>query len=128
MAEPEPSELDQSMAQAMVAGFCDALLASGVATLPGARRPTRVSGDLPSIIEAAEERLEPEQRGELGTDAAQPLQRRGDRVRIGLRGRLDQRVALALDSNELRADPIEPFDLPPDLRLEALRQRPAVPR
>src|SRR5919206_920018 len=50
----------------------------------------------------------------------------GDGFRVVLGGRRDQRVALALDGGDLRADQLEPLDLPSDLRLQVARQRPAV--
>src|SRR5919206_1421349 len=49
-----------------------------------------------------------------------------DGFRVVLGGRLDQRVALALDGGDLRADKVEPIHLPSDRRLQMARQRPAV--
>src|SRR3954464_3332982 len=57
---PEPGELDHGVAQPTVAGLRDALLALGPAALPRARRQAGVGGELPSVVETAEQRLEPE--------------------------------------------------------------------
>ena len=96
MAQPEPGQLDQRMAQPAVAGFGDALLAVDAAALPGARGQPRIGGDLEAVGEAAEQRLEPEQRRELGADPAQPSERRNDaRVRLAAARRLPEVMSCA---------------------------------
>jgi site-specific DNA recombinase len=127
MAEPEPGELDHGAAQAAVAGLRDALLAVGPTTLPRARRQSRIGRDLPSIVEAAEQGLQPDQRAELGTDPLEPRQGGGCRLRLGGRLQADQRVALTLNRGHLRGDQVDPVELPADLRLEPFRQGMPVP-
>src|SRR4051794_5631961 len=127
VAEPEPGELDRGVAQPAVAGLRDALLALGPAALPRARRQAGVGGELPSVVEVAEQRLEPEQRAELGPDPLEPGEGGGRRRRLVARRRADQRVALTLDQGHLRGDQLDPLDLPTDLRLEPLRQGTPVP-
>src|SRR5688500_4783184 len=127
MAEPEPGELDHGMAQAAVAGFRDALLAVGSAALPRARRQSRIGRDLPSIVEAAEQGLQPDQRAELGADPLEPREDGGRRLRLDVRPHADQRVALTLDPGHLRNDHVDPLDLPADRRLEPVRQGASIP-
>src|SRR4051794_31861531 len=127
VAKPEPGELDHGVAQPAVAGLRDALLALGPAALPRARRQAGVGGELPSVVEAAEQRLEPEQRAELGPDPLEPGEGGGRRRRLVVRRRADQRVALTLDRGHLRGDQLDPLDLPPDLGLEPRRQGTPVP-
>jgi site-specific DNA recombinase len=127
VAEPEPGELDHGVAQASVARLGDALLALGPTALPRARRQARVGRDLPPVIEAAEQRLEPEQRAELAADALEARERRGRRPGSGSLGRrLDQRITLALDRGDLRGDQLDPLEFPPDLGLEPLGQGTSV--
>src|SRR3954453_8360073 len=127
VAEPEPGELDHGVAQASVARLGDALLALGPAALPRARRQARVGRDLPPVIEAAEQRLEPEQRAELAADALEARERRGRRPGSGSLGRrLDQRITLALDRGDLRGDQLDPLEFPPDPGLEPLGQGTSV--
>src|SRR5215471_4659179 len=114
------------MAQTTVARLRDALVPVGTAALPRAGCQTRIGRDLAPIGKAAEQRLQPDQRAELGADALQPRQHRGRVLRVDVDSRLDQRITFALDRGNLSIDQIEPIDLPPDFHLEPIRQRTPV--
>src|SRR5919206_142852 len=123
----QAGELDHGGAQARVAGFRDPLLALGPAAPPRARRQAGVGGERPSVLEAAEQRLEPEQRAKLGPDPLEPGEGGGRRRRLVVRRRADRRVTLTLDRGHPRGDQLDPLDLPTDLRLEPLRRGTPVP-
>src|SRR3954452_21450288 len=69
---PEPGQLDHWCSQPGVARLGYTLLVIDRAALPWRRRQTGVGGDLPAVIEPAEQALRPEDGGSLGADALQP--------------------------------------------------------
>src|SRR5829696_7317315 len=78
------------------------------------------------VIEAAEERLEPEHSGELGPDPFELHQERGRGLghsrHTDLRFRSQQRVALRLDLGDLAQHDLDPLDFAQDARFEVRRQ------
>ena len=89
------------------------------ATAPG------IGGHLASVVEAAEEALQPEHSSELGTDPAQPGERRHrSRRRVAL-GR-EQGIPLRLHRLELLQGQFQPVELAPDLCLQVRGQGPPI--
>ena len=82
---------------------------------------TRIGGDLPTIVEAAEQAFKPEERGELRTNAAQARERSRWGIRISRGGLRHERVPLRLDRDQLGEDQLEPGELALDLALEMRR-------
>src|SRR5208282_4199534 len=128
MAQPQPSELNESRSQSRIAGLGDALLAIDRSALPGRRRESGVSGKLASIVEVAEEPLQPEDGGEFCADALEVEQHPPCRRRQ--RGLLhgEQRVALRLCQLDLIEQQLQPIEFAADLGPEMRRQRTTVAR
>ena len=125
MTQPEPGKLDHGLAQAAIARFRDALIPFDAAALPGAGRQSAVSRHLASVAEAAKQRFQPEERGELRAQAFE-LEKQGGGV-VGLLGfRADERVAGAFDRSQLRRHQRDPIELPAYFRLQQRRQLTAV--
>src|SRR4051794_7725950 len=122
--QPEPGQLDGDPPRAPVAGLADALVLVDLAALPGARLQAEVGRDLAAVGEVAVEHL-----------ARQEVRRgRADPAQLGEQGRLLRGLAVprgAPPPLELAQHP-PPQRRPPALarvlRLEAVRQRPAVAR
>ena len=126
VTQPEPSQLDHGLAQAAVARLRDALIPFDAAALPGAGRQSAVSRHLASVAEAAEQRFQPEERGELRADALELEEQGGGGVRLLGSFRADQRVAGAFDRSQLRLHHRDPIELPAYFRLQQRRQLAAV--
>src|SRR5208283_1773077 len=128
MAQPQPGELNESGSQSRITGLGDALLAIDRSALPGRRRESGVRGNLASIVEMAEEPLQPEDGGKFRTDAFEVEQHPpGRRRRSGLlRG--EHLVSLGLRQLDLIEQQFQPIEFAADLGLEMRRQGATVSR
>ena len=95
------------------------------AALPGAGRQPAVSGHLTSVVEAAKERFQPEERRELRAQTLE-LEELGGGVVPLLGLRADERVAGPFDRSQLHRHQRDPLELPAYFRLQHWRQLAAV--
>src|SRR5208283_5983216 len=109
------------LAQAAIARLRDALIPFDAAALPGTGRQSAVSRHLASVDEAAKQRFQPEERGELRAQALE-LEKQGGGVVALLGVRTDERVAGAFDRSQLRRHHRDPIEFPAELRLQHRRQ------
>src|SRR5208283_3671651 len=128
MAQPQPGELNESRSQSRIAGLGDTLLAIDQSALPGCRRESGVSGKLASIVEMAEEPLQPEDGGEFRADAFEVEQHPPRRRRRSGLLRGEHRVSLDLRHLDLIEQQFQPIEFAADLGLEMRRQGAAVSR
>src|SRR3954466_14144882 len=109
MPQPQPSNLDHGRSQPRIAGLVD--------------------GTLLSVAEPAEQALQPERGGRLGSNAFQRQQmgrwrwHAGARLRVG-----EQGIPLGFNSLDLFDHELEPVELPSDLGLQALWKGAAIAR
>src|SRR5690242_4908200 len=125
MTQPEPGKLNHSVPQATIARLRDALIPFDAAALPRAGRQTAVSRHLASVAEAAEQRFQPEERGELRAHALELEEQSGGVVAL-LGVRADERVAGPFDRSQLRRRHRDPIEFSAYLRLQQRRQVTAV--
>src|SRR5216683_534268 len=125
IAQPQPRELDQRCSQSWISGFGHSLFPIDRSALPGCWRQARISGDLTSVVEVAEEPFRPKYGGELRTNAFNIQQHRRRHRRRGMR-RDQQCVPLGLHGFDLLEKHFEPIELAVDLRLEMRGQGTAV--
>ncbi len=78
-----------------------------------------------SVAEAAKQRFQPEERGELRAQAFE-LEKQGGGVVALLGVRADEPVASAFDRSQLRRHQRDPIEFPADFRLQPRRQLTAV--
>src|SRR3954447_8377780 len=103
------------------------LLAVDAPALPRARRQSGIGGDLATVVERTEQRLEPEQRGQLRPDPPQAGKGGWRSARVTLCGFCHKGVALAFDRGQLRDNHLQAVELAVNLRLEPLRQGATIP-
>src|SRR5271166_4877572 len=82
VTQPEPGKLDHGFAQAAIARLRDALIPFDATALPGTGRQSAVSRHLASVAEAAKQRFQPEERGELRAQAFELEKQGGGVVRL----------------------------------------------
>src|SRR3954452_16442359 len=129
MPQPQPGDLDHGRSQPRIAGLGDALLPMDRSALPRCGGQPRISCNLLSVVERAEQAFRPECGGRLGSNPSprQQLGRwrwhTGSRLRLG-----EQCIPLGFDSLDLFDHEFEPIEFPADLGLQALRRGATMPR
>src|SRR5438132_3646362 len=126
VSDPQPGELDGELAGAAVAGFADALIRRGGATVVG--RPTQpdMAADLAAIVEVAIEHFIDQPLSAHHGDAFELGEHHGLGLpRAFLRGP-QLGPALAFDRLQLPVQQAKPLVLAHDLLLQLLRQWPPV--
>src|SRR5205085_11213386 len=129
MPQPQPGNLDHGRSQPRIARLGDALVPMDRSALPRRGGQPRISRNLLSVVERAEQALRPERGGRLGSNASQRQQLGRWRWRAGARLRLGQHgIPLGFDSLDLFDQELEPIELPADLGLQALRKGATIAR
>src|SRR3982750_2629305 len=129
MAQPQPDNLDHDRSQPRIAGLGDALVPMDRSALPRRGGQPRISRNLLSVVERAEQALHPERGGRLGSNPSQCQQLGRWRRHTGARLRLGQYgIPLGFDSLDLFDQELEPVKLPADLGLQALRKGATIAR
>src|SRR5690349_7427396 len=129
MPQPQPGDLDPDRSQPRMAGLGDALVPMDRSALPRRGGQPRISRNLLSVTERAEQALRPERGGCLGSNASQRQQLGRWRWPAGARLRLGQHgIPLGFDSLDLFDQELEPIELPADLGLQALRKGATIAR
>src|SRR3954467_10577880 len=129
MPQPQPGNLDHGRSQPRIAGLGDALLPMDRSALPRRGGQPRISRNLLSVVERAEQALRPERGGRLGSNAFQRQQlgrwrwHTGARLRVG-----EQCIPLGFNSLDLFDHELEPVELPADRGLQALWKRATIAR
>src|SRR5215207_7554161 len=123
MPQPQPGNLDHGRSQPGIAGLGDALVPMDRSALPRRRGQPRISRNLLSVAERAEQALRPERGGRFRSNTSQRQQLGRWRWHAGARLRLGQPgIPLGFDSLDLFDHEFEPIELPADLGLQALRK------
>ena len=129
MPQPQPGNLDHDRSQPRIAGLGDALVPMDRSALPRRGGQPRISGNLLSVVERAEQAFRPERGGRLGSNPSQRQQLGRWRWHTGARLRLgEQGIPLGFDSLDLFDHELEPIELPADLGLQALRKGATIAR
>src|SRR3954463_2391283 len=129
MPQPQPGNLDHDRSQPGIAGLGDALVPMDRSALPRRGGQPRISRNLLSVAERAEQALRPERGGRLGSNAPQRQQQgrwrwhTGAPLRPGPHG-----FPLGFDSFDLFDQELEPIELAADLGLQALRKGATIAR
>ena len=129
MPQPQPGNLDHNRSQPWISGLGDALVPMDRSALPRRGGQPRISRNLLSVVERAEQALRPERGGRLGSNASQRQQLGRWRRHTGARLRPGQHgIPLGFDSLDLFDQELEPIELPADLGLQALRKGATIAR
>src|SRR3954447_17135948 len=129
MPQPQPGNLDHDRPQPGIAGLGDALVPMDRSALPRRGGQPRISRNLLSVTERAEQALRPERGGRLGSNAPQRQQQGRWRWHTGARLRSSEHgIPLGFDSLDLFDQELEPVELPTDLGLQALRKGATIAR
>src|SRR3954462_9747281 len=113
MPQPQPGNLDHGRSQPRIAGLGDALLPMDRSALPRRGGQPRISRNLLSVVERAEQALRPERGSRFWSNASQGQQQGRWRWHAGARLRLGQYgIPLGFDSLDLFDQELEPIELP----------------